>query len=255
MSTPKSKGFLGIITFVLSTTVVTLSGIHSQLQAQPQQPWKVSLSFPPTEDVGVPAATVGGGDRGPEEESLCTSGDKKLTALMPTRKNVGKTMLPNPTFFVYVPTTTAKQAEFLVVDERGNSVYEAEFAPPSSGGIVKLSLPKTVSLETDKNYIWQFAIICNPDDPNLDEYVQGSILRTQMSSDMEMKLEQAKPIDRARLFAGERVWNETLTTIAGVRSTYPSEWKEFLSSVGLEEMASEPIIDCCQVDREIPSQF
>ena len=246
MSMPKYKRFLGIVTFLLSPAVVTLSGLQSQLQARPQPPWKVSLAFPPTEEVGAPARTVGGGARG--EQSACDVGDEKITALMPTRNNVGKTVLPNPTFFVYVPKTTAKQAEFFVVDNQGYLVYEAEFALPSSGGIVKLSMPETLSLETGKDYVWQFAAICNPEDPGSDGFVEGSIQRVELSPDMEIKLERAKPLDQAKLFAGARIWNDTLTALAEVRSDYPLEWREFLSSVGLEEMASEPILDCCQVE-------
>ena len=165
---------------------------------------------------------------------------------MPTRNNIGKTAAAKPTFFVYVPKTTAAEAEFLVVDSEGNDVYENTFELHNTAGIVKLSLPKTApDLEIGKEYEWQFAIVCDPEDREADEFIQGEIQRTALSQDLKTKIDQAEPLDRAKLYAGERIWNDTLAILAELRSSNEKEWKELLKSVGLEAIASAPLTPCC----------
>lgn len=131
---------------------------------------------------------------------------------MPT-SNVGITVAANPTFFWYVPKTTAETAEFVIVDDNRNDVYRTTFALSGTPGIVKLKLPGTVSLKVGKNYLWQFEIICDPLNRQIKDkkYVQGLVRRVEVSPNLKTKLEDAvSPLVKAKLYADAGVWPEAL---------------------------------------------
>jgi hypothetical protein len=260
----------GSIAIVLSPALVIFSSLPVGLRAQPYPEWKVSLEFPEEQNVGQPASTVGAATR-----TSCSEDNKEgkmpLTGLMPrnplTNRPVNQTLTvaANPTFFVYVPETTAKSAEFWLFDDQDNKVYETSLQLPtvvssdvssssvSTPGIVKLSLPANVSLETGKTYHWEFQLNCPPEDPKDPDasgnpLVGGWIQRTELSSDLKTKIEQATPLEQAKLYAKARIWSEALMLAAQLRSSHPAEWEELLKSVGLNEIAQVPLLECCTLE-------
>lgn len=237
MSSPKYFGWWERIGKVLSPALLVFFSLSTQLFA---------LEFPPADDRGAPSRSAGGGTRGP---SCIEPGSLPLTALMPTRDNVGTTATKNPTLFLYVPKNNAKSAEFVVVDDRGQEVYTSSFPLTSTGGILKVNVPESASLEVGKNYVWQFALICQSEDRSQDRFVRGEIRPIEVSSDLKQKLQQASsPLEKAKLFAGARIWNETINIVAELRTTYPAEWQQLLKSVGLESLASQPIVESSQAE-------
>ncbi|HEY9851552.1 MAG TPA: DUF928 domain-containing protein [Leptolyngbyaceae cyanobacterium] len=238
---------VGKIVSVLSPTLLLFSSLSPQLLAESRPEWKISLEFPPAEDRGAPSRTTGGGTRGP----VCMEdGVLPLTALMPTPNNVGTTATTKPTFFMYVPKTIAKSAEFVVVDETGKEVYLSNFPLPTTNGIVKVDIPAASPLEVGKEYTWQFALVCDARERDKDRFVRGTIRPVELSSDLKQKLNgAASPLEKAKLLAGAKIWNDTLNILAQLRSTYPAEWQEFLKSVNLEALASQPIVECCTAEK------
>ncbi|MCT7951057.1 DUF928 domain-containing protein [Ancylothrix sp. C2] len=231
----KSKNILvlGIIASLIFPSVSIAALPHSQRL--------ISIKFPPPSGRGSPARTAGGGTRNGDVK--CTEGKIPLTALMPTRQNVGITVSPNPTFFIYVPQTTAKQGQFVVVDDEGNDIYVDEFDIPSQPGILQINLPDTVSLETGKYNTWMFSLTCNAENRAEDEFVQGLIQRTELSAEAQNNLENATtPVEKAEIYAEAKIWNETLVNLAPMRNSYPESWQELLQSVGLENLVSEPVL-------------
>ena len=265
----------GSIAILLSPALVIFSSFPLGLRAQPFPEWKVSLEFP-VDNVGQPnGGTGGGGTRGSCFKNQQNQEDKMpLTGLMPrnslTHRPVNQTLTvaANPTFFVYVPETTTLSAEelvfaeFSVSDDQDNEVYKTTFPLPtvlssdvpsssvSTPGIVKLSLPANVSLETGKNYRWVFQLVCEKAnaDPVFGQYVEGRIQRTELSSDLKTKIEQATPLEQAQLYAKARIWSETLMLAAQLRSSQPAEWEKLLKSVGLNEIAQVPLLECCTLE-------
>jgi hypothetical protein len=195
-------------------------------------------------------------------------GKMPLTALMPrnplTNRPVNQTLTvaANPTVFVYVPETSTQFenlvfAEFSVSDDQDNEVYQTTFPLPtvlssdvssssvSTPGIVKLTLPADVRLETGKNYRWVFQLSCGKANAErfFGRYVEGWIQRTELSSELKTKIEQATPLEQAKLYATARIWSETLMLAAQLRSSQPAEWEELLKSVGLTEISQAPFIE------------
>ena len=264
----------GSIAILLSPALVIFSSLPVGLLAQPYPELKVSLQVPEDQNVGQPASTVGAGTRSP---SFCPKdnqeGKMPLTGLMPIGNKLNQetrvatnqtlTVAASPTFFVYVPETTAKSVKFWLGDDQDNKVYETSLQLPtvlssdvssssvSTPGIVKLSLPANVSLETGKTYHWEFQLNCPPDnngDASDNPLVEGWIQRTELSSDLKTKIEQATPLEQAKLYAKARIWSEALMLAAQLRSSHPAEWEELLKSVGLNEIAQVPLLECCTLE-------
>ncbi|MBD2516663.1 DUF928 domain-containing protein [Nostoc sp. FACHB-973] len=234
---------LGMFASLLSPAVLIFPGMSEQVSAQPDRELRISVKFPPTEDRSAPGRTAGGGRRSPEH--FCTEPNTTpLTALMPTRDNVGTTVTANPTFFWYVPKTTAKSAEFVVKDEQDNEVYVTNLAIPSTAGIVKFTLPTTVSLQVGQDYTWGLALICNNVDRSRDELVEGIIRRNELSSELKTKLQQAlSPLEKAQIYAQAKVWFEAIATLATLQSSQSRQWEELLNSVGLKDIAQQPFVN------------
>ncbi|WP_026098242.1 DUF928 domain-containing protein [Kamptonema formosum] len=234
----KSLQSMGILAGVLAPALVSVASLPPQLQAEYRPDGRISLEFPPAADRGAPARTAGGGVRG---ENCMEQGATPLTALMPGN-NVWTTVVANPTLFVYVPKTNAKEAEFSVLDAQGKDVYLEKVKLTGEAGVVKVTMPESAELKTGKDYTWSFSIVCNAQERSGDIYVRGVLQRTELSAGLKSELEKAAPLEQAQIYAKAQVWNETLALLAQLRNSSPQEWEQLLKSVGLEAIAQAPFI-------------
>ncbi|NEQ39033.1 MAG: DUF928 domain-containing protein [Okeania sp. SIO3I5] len=243
MGRPNIKSW-GLLALVISPIIVTFSG-WQLAKAQSTPELLISVEFPGGPKRESSGSTRGGGHRG----NGCTTVPSNLTALMPG-DNAGTTIASNPKFFVYVPESEAKSAEFEITDKSGKNVYSTNLDISDTSGIVKLTLPKDVSLKTNKEYTWIFQVICDPLDYSVNKFVEGTIKKVEISSELENSLKNATPLEQAEIYAKARIWNETIATLAELRNSNPTAWEQLLTSVGLKEIASEPFAPCCQVEEE-----
>ena len=262
----KYRGLLGL---VMSSIIVSFSGLQlAKAELIPEL--LISVYFPGGVKRPPTEKTKGGGTRG----TFCvTKNDLKeddlknyLIPLMPriptenydgTTIYAGTTVSTNPQIFVYVPKHEANLAEFVISDSNKESgekkLYPiTQYNISDTSGIVKLNLPKNVNLTTNQEYTWTFTIICDPLDRSADEFVKGTIEKIEISSDLRNSLENATPLQQAEIYAKAKIWNDTIALVADLRTSNPAEWeaewKELLESVGLEQIASEPFVPCCQVE-------
>lgn len=249
MAWHKYLRYPGALAIIFSIELLSFSLAAPQLRGQSQL---VSVSFPPASQRGAPARTAGGGQRSPD----CV--DRKnppLTVLAPGN-NLGTTISGNPTLFWYVPQTKAKSAEFVVLDDNQDEVYQTTLALKGVPGVVKLSLPQTVSLASGKSYRWLLSLKCNAKDSSMDEFVTGNLERMELKPEDKTKLAEAKePLQQAEIYAGARIWQETVTILAQLRQARPDDlkvrdaWKELLQSVNLDAIADAPLVECCTVEQ------
>ncbi len=203
------------------------------------QPPILSLEFPPTGGTGAPERTASGGRRG---DSCTEAGAIPATALVP-QNNWVTTVSETPTLFFYIPQTKTETAEFVLMDNQGNEFLQTKIALPGKSGVMKVVVPSTAKLEENKTYRWEFSIICNTQDRSGDRYIQGTLQRTPLSRELKTQLEAAKPLQQAELFAKAKIWHESLAIAAQLRPTNPKAWEELLKSVGLDAIATKPIIN------------
>ena len=210
-----------------------LNGGHSELLAQTFQP-------PP----GTPPTGPGGGVRGGGTQSI------NIIPLTPkdeaTNIYRGQTLSATPTFFLYAPVGIDKTIKFYLVDEvEGETIYEAFLTPPSSGGIVSVTLPQEggKTLKEGRIYSWYFEVQVNSTESNLNPLVSGFIQRIAPSPELSSRLRAATTEDdRAAIYAANGLWYDLIATAATLRSTNPMNWELMLNSVGLGAIAQAPLI-------------
>ena len=210
----------------------------------------VTFSAPEGVDGAPQRETTGGATRnGGQCDAQTASREQAIaTPLLPTGYP-GLTVSERPTFFAYVPQTGAKEASFSLQDVSGNLIYRTKVALPVRGGVVGISLPKTVSaLEVGKNYNWFLEIHCLPDiDPD-NPVVNGWVRRTDVNPGLAKQLENAATFhDRAVAYARAGIWYEAVSHLVEARrldpqnSTLSESWEELLTSVGLGAIAAQPL--------------
>jgi hypothetical protein len=170
--------------------------------------------------------------------------------------NLGLTLAAYPTFFFYIPQTSAKEMRFVLLDEeKGNQVYKTTFTPPSTPGIISLSLPVDKNLpplEVGKKYHWYFQINCSAQQREQDigeVYIDGWVQRVEPSLTLTSQLEKASPRGRVDLYRKNHLWYDALTALAEQHRLNPNNlavvvaWKALLQSEGLDEVAQEPLVE------------
>jgi hypothetical protein len=199
-------------------------------------------------DTGRPRRRSGGASRGCEQ----VPGKPILTALVP-EMSAGLTLSQSPTFWFYLPyTLTANQsAEFVLKDAQDKDVYKTKLSGTNiSSGIINLRLPSTVSLKADSDYHWYFLVYCNPQNQNRFVYANGLIRRVERP-DLEKQLKSVPQQERSRFYTAEGIWYDALSSLGDRLLASPQDdklkqdWSRLLQSVGLENLASEPLSSCC----------
>lgn len=248
MVSKKSLQRLATVSLALSFGMVMTPRFNLPAGAQsPNQGGvKISQSFQPP-DRGAPARTADGGTRG----CGAAMNDKGLTSLTPAR-HLALTVSDSPTFFWYVPKSSAQELEFKLVDGSNEDkvIYQTTLPAPSKSGIISVSLPAGTGrhLENGKMYHWYFSMVCNKEDPTAKSYIDGWIERTQLDAPLASQVQGASRQELPGIYAQAGIWHEALATLAELRRNYPddqviaSQWQEFLTSVQLGEFSNEPLI-------------
>lgn len=184
----------------------------------------------------------------------CSSDNNKprLTGLIPG-KNMGLTMSDRPTFWFYVPylASSTTPVEFKLTNFDDKEIYKQNLQLKNTPGIISITLPKNApALELDQNYEWSLGINC---DSQIDN-VNGRIKRVKASAEVTKQLQENRGRDRLLVYAENSFWYETLTGLIELRRQNPQDeglkedWENLLKSneIGLENLASEPIVSCCK---------
>lgn len=202
---------------------------------------------------GAPRWATGGAARGG-----CRSQEPPLVPLLPVDSQVAKeatffgvTLAEHPTFFAYVPQTTARAVEFLLIEENdtGKSTVIDEATLPISGNpqVIRFKLdPQRPPLQVGKNYRWSFATVCDRKnlarDASGNPYIEGLIQRVAPEPMVSQQLEQASAHDRANLYAEHGYWLDAIEAMANLRCARPndaalaSDWTQLLQSMELDKI-------------------
>lgn len=174
--------------------------------------------------------------------SCVSSREKHLTALTP-KGYVGLTVSEYPTFFGYIPQSTAQTGEFILMNQSGRVIYRTSFQIPSQPGIVSITLPakELPPLEMGKSYQWYLVLVCNPHDLSDNEISdRGWIQRTQLSQGAANQIQTGKPSTLPNIYAADGIWYEALASLVALRREQPNnpelikDWEELLNSAGLK---------------------
>ena len=214
-----TKFFLNVTSVGSILSIATLNALQLTVVGQPTpnidgqpitQPGRVRFVGPTEDNLSSPrrpAATHAG--------STCNDRSKiKLTALVP-ESQIGRTVSEYPVFFFYLPKSDFDdaQAEFALIDEKDNFIYETTLKIKNSPGVMSVSIPanKNVSpLEAGKNYRWSIAWICDPEERSTAAVATGIVRRVELSADILRELDAADPRQKTVIYAengiGKMLW-------------------------------------------------
>jgi hypothetical protein len=258
MAGTKHSPYHTILSVSLLVPYLLLTGLPATAQKTVTRPAsvspkKVSLNFKVPKR-GAPRSTAGGASRGSCLRGSQQPVNKPLTAIVP-RTRLGLTFAERPSVFVFVPQSPAQTAGFLLLsDDDTEVVYETTFALPPKAGIVRFDLPENApALEVGKQYHWFITTLCNATSGlSGSPTVEGWLERSAPDTALTKALQKTLPGNRPNLYAEAGIWHDTLATLSDLQQQYPknskflNDWREALQSVGLETVATEPLLDCCK---------
>jgi Domain of Unknown Function (DUF928) len=241
---------LSLMGLLLSPSVAPLSVSAKPLKTK-RASSKVLFIPPPTDK--KPTKTSGAGSRGgkcmqasPVETSASPSvkalAKLPFMALMPV-SNSGLTSVEHPSFWIYVPETSAKRM-ILSLRENGLKPHSQTFFNiPETPGVMSLSLPQSApALEVGKTYQWAVALICaekpSPNDPAIVSWI---------SRIASAPPTQPNPLEQAAIYGKQGIWFDALAALGQARRSQPNQselqatWADFLTSAGLQAIVSEPL--------------
>ncbi|NEQ75398.1 MAG: DUF928 domain-containing protein [Okeania sp. SIO2C9] len=197
---------------------------------------------------GGSTGTYGGGSRG--ANNCIDEGQKPLTPLIPKINQKQEltlvTLASHPTIYMYVPENTAIAGEFILKDSSQKIVYEKLLPVSNSQGIIRIKIPNNQpELKVGENYNWTFSLSC--EGSGHGTVVQSSIKRVNPNPNLTQELQQTSESDRWLIYSDTGIWHEKLDALAEKISLNPndnklkSEWQNLLNSVGLNDVATEPL--------------
>lgn len=216
-----------------------------------------NIRFAAPPDRGAPQS---GRARGGASRGDCPDTPLPLVTLVPSNPSVpnntgsvGLTASAHPTFWFYLPFPLSLEntAEFLLLDEDGNYLYNTTISDSQgNAGVIKVAVPDTVpALAMNKTYTWMFQVNCGIGNPIS---TWGEIERVELDQLVVTQLNQASAREQAALYAANGIWYEALTTLAELRLANPTDpaittdWTSLLESAGLADVAEQPLLPCCE---------
>ncbi len=207
----------------------------------------IKVLFKPPPKDKKPERTEGAGSRHggqcPQDVTLSTTETPSLMALVP-KTNTGLILAERPTFWVYLPKTSARQL-VLSIREEGTTHHSQTFVPITGGsGIISLQ-PNHDSppLEVGKSYQWAVVLVCgerpSPNSPVIASWVRRVALPQPQP--------QGKALEQAAWHASRGIWYDALEFLAQAQRAQPDNnellriWTEFLKSQGLGAITTEPL--------------
>ena len=225
---------------IAPSTATELYGTGSPSSSRKEMQLAQSNPPPPPSNPGSSSA---GGRRDrfncPQDAGM-TAPNPLLTALSPTAKP-GLTLAERPTFLVYVPKTSAKNAEFSLRNRMRQGVYRTMVALSTTPALISITLPAQVPpLEVGKPYTWSFAIICNADDRLNDRFVTGMVQRIALDATRLRQIQQAPPRAQIALYQKAELWYDAIALLYQLKRNQGNDpgistaWRELLQAGGVD---------------------
>ena len=170
-----------------------------------------------------------------------------LTAVVPN-SNYGLTVASRPTFWIYLPKTSARQAILSIKEEGIKPHWQQSLSLTGEAGITGIKLSDDApALEIGKNYQWAVILVCdsrpNPNDP----VVAAWIKRVDESDLNNFQLSAKNSLEKAAWYAQKGIWYDALDILGKAKKSSLDNWHDiwvkYLQSGGLDEIAHEPLIN------------
>lgn len=155
----------------------------------------------------------------------CNPADNNLKTNAPTfatlapYEHVGQSANTNPTLTWYIRDRESYPVEFGLYEfdptkynGTGKQIYQTSLS--SSMGIMTHSLPTEVSLVPGKTYVWEVAVICNPNSPSQSLVANNRIEIVEIASATASQLDLAEnSATKADIYAQSALWYDALAEV------------------------------------------
>ncbi|WP_158441851.1 DUF928 domain-containing protein [Pleurocapsa sp. PCC 7319] len=256
MSLKKSNNNLGSIAFVsLLSFSLTLVAISKCLAEGEIENINAPILFQPPSGEERPEKTDAAASRQDarcSEDRLVSQQQKserdrlQLTPIVPDR--FGLTVAERPTFWVYLPKTSAKKAILSIKEKGANPHWQQSISLTGKTGILGIRLlDDAPALEIGKQYQWAVVLVCgnraNPNDP----FVTAGIKRVAEESPVtDSSLSANSMLEKANIYAKKGIWYDSLDMLISEKksslSNWNNLWTQYLKSAGLGKIANQPIL-------------
>lgn len=237
----------------------------SKKPAPPKKKTSRPVFVPPKPPSGL--TRISGRRRGMGSRNNCPAVATPLTALAPFEGHIaskqtnksgigaigGLTTSERPNFWFYIPYTTQNlpnlSAEFSLQDSNGTDIHRIKPDLPANPGIISISLPNTVSLETGENYRWYLKVRCSPQTASLPVYVEGYIYRINLDPRITQQLNAASDRQqKSTIYAKEGIWFDALNMLSQTpqssqNTSVKEDWQSLLQSVNLDNISTAPLVN------------
>lgn len=172
-------------------------------------PTALAEYVPPPDQKPPSGYTTSSGTRGG-----CEGDGIPLTALAP-KTHLGRTLSTHPTLAWFVPDGTTEPMEFRLYeyDDQGNPQPVGQpIQLQSLPGIMMLSLAREqLELTVGKTYLWQVAILCDPDNDSSNLIARADIQVVEMPLALQEKLAQANTgSEKVEFYASRGFWYDAM---------------------------------------------
>ncbi len=206
------------------------------------------ITFKPPADDAKPHKTALGGRRTNDKKCLedpeSNAPQTGLTPLVPLNGQ-GSTTSAHPTFWIYLPETTASKIMLSVMEEQPNGgikhYAQTSFPIPPQPGLISLKLPdEAPSLEVGKTYTWAVILVCGKNPHPNDPVIEARIERINVS----IPNQRENPIKKAIWFGQQGIWYDFLESLVQAKQANPNDqslktdWENTLQSLGLADLQS-----------------
>ena len=251
--------------------LITLAGLVGSKIFSPLDSWAETYSvsssfinllpnqweFAPPDNLDKPDRREAGATRGitQDEEQTCLLPDRNFIALLPP-SGKGLTATSYPSFFWYLPATSAKKLEFILRDSQDLTIYTTRYSlqkgastghfPP---GVMSLTLPTFAGIEPldiGREYHWELTLICDEDNYLANPRISGRVERVSLKVSEAEMIPKSSPAQQIGIYAQARLWHETVDSLVKLSHLYPQDpsvenaWVKLLDSVGLKKLAQQP---------------
>jgi len=155
--------------------------------------------------------------------TFCPQEKQVFTALVPPN-SFGLTVSEFPIFWLYVPYTSGI-IELIIQDRNTkNRLYTTKYKLENNRGLIGLRSGKDrFILESGREYIWSFDLLCNPEISSDRLSISGIIIRQPINSQLKRKIELSSPSERLNIYANYGIWFEMLSELIKLGSENPSD--------------------------------
>ena len=191
-------------------------GVVNPAQAEYKKPkTQGSNDAPSSQSTGIAATRSGSCSLGDNK----TEDDSAAFATLAPYEHIGQSTATNPTFTWYINDRESYPVEFGLYEFDaakykgiGKQIYQTSLS--SSAGIMTHSLPTEVSLVSDKTYVWQVALICNPNSPSQSLVANNLVEIVEIDPAIASQIDQAEnSATKANIYAQSALWYDALAEV------------------------------------------